>query len=125
MASKKANAAFDAAERRGRELRAPRLLSAVPTLTSLHIAISEQSGMSSAKYRKHIVVASAPALFIIACGDERCEDGGHDITIGIMQALVARRSSSEGDHACDGTIGTATCGRQIHYELFAAYRPTN
>jgi hypothetical protein len=113
------------AEMRSRELTAPRLAMAVPGLASLQILVHEHSATACATYRKHVVVGSAPALFVISCGDERCEGGGHDITRSVIHALSAREVRHEAVHACDGMTGTAACSRRIHFELFAEYHTAN
>lgn len=112
-------------ELRSRALSAPRLKMAVPSLAALRIVVHEHSEMSCTTYRKLVVIGSAPALFVISCGDERCEDGGHDITPVIMQALNARAKHGEGVHQCDGTTGMATCNRRIRFELIAEYDTAN
>jgi hypothetical protein len=119
---KKASAAAQrSSERRAREDDAPRLKAMVPDLTTLQIDVVEESATGSSKHRKHIVVERAPALFVIACGDERCEGGGHDLTHEIMHVLRARRTSNEGHHACEGSTGSAPCTRRISYSMSAAY----
>lgn len=120
MASRKDD---DLQERVARERSAPRLASVVPSLTGLRILVRERSGMGQVTYRKHFQVGSAPALFVIGCGDERCRDGGHDITIDVMRALRAHQLKAEGHHACDGRTGTAGCVRTIDFELIAEYQP--
>jgi hypothetical protein len=113
------------AERRQREDEAPRLADDVPSLFALQIAIVEQFATGTAKHRKHIIVSRAPALFLISCGDERCAEGGHDITYPVMHALRTHQLSSEGGNACCGSTGSAPCGRTIHYEMSAQYTRTN
>lgn len=108
-----------------REQNAPRLAGSVPRLCALQIAIEEKTATASSRYRKHVVVRSAPALFVIHCGDERCQDGGHDITYEVMRALHAGVTRSTGHSLCSGTTGTSGCTRQITYEMQAQYIPTN
>lgn len=118
---KKSPAALRSTERREREDEAPRLRVYVPDLLTLQLAIIEQSGTSQRLHKKHIIVNTAPALFTIDCGDERCEHGGHDITTHVMSALRSHKATSQGDHYCEGTTGSAQCTRKINFELFAQY----
>jgi hypothetical protein len=119
---KKANAAAQrSAERRQREDDAQRLSYLIPSLTELRITVTEDSSAGKTKHVKHIIVQRAPALFVIACGDPRCEEGGHDVTSEVMHALRGRQTKSDGESVCYGTIGSAACNRRMHYELTAAY----
>jgi len=118
-------AAQRAAERRDRENRAPRLLDLVPDLVSLRLEIEERSDATSVnqpKYIRRIVVATAPALFLVPCADSKCADGGHDLTTPVMQALQGHRSEFAGEHACGGSLGAGTCSRVLHYEAFAEFK---
>jgi hypothetical protein len=119
---KSSAAAQRSAERRKREDDAPRLRNAFPQLASLRIAVTEDSSGGRIKHIKHIVVDRAPALFVIACGDERCAEGGHDVTSEVMHTLRARLRSSDGDTICCGSTGSAPCNRRVHYEVAATYR---
>jgi hypothetical protein len=110
-------------ERRKSEDDAPRLLAEVPSLRSARILIIEQVPTGSMRHTKHIVVARAPALFIIPCGVPACQDGGHDITSHVMSALRRRLPTAQGEDACGGTSGSAPCGRSIRFELTAEYAP--
>lgn len=112
-------------ELRTRALNAPRLAMSVPSLASLRIVVHEHTDVACATYRKIVVVGSAPALFVVGCGDERCENGGHDITRVVMSALAAREKHWEGAHRCDGRTGTADCARHIRFELIAEYHTAN
>jgi hypothetical protein len=118
-----AQAAQRSSDRRARENEAPRLASKVPDLTELEIAIVEHSGTGSSSYRKRVVVATAPALFVITCGEPRCEDGGHDITYDAMRALMDRQTHKHGEDDCRGQIATVPCRRRIEYDIRAAYAP--
>lgn len=100
---------------------APRLAAAFPALRSARIEIVEQVPNGSTRFVKHIVVARSPALFIIPCGDADCKDGGHNITAVIMSAFQRRQTSATGDNHCEGTTGTASCRRSIHFVLTAEY----
>jgi hypothetical protein len=115
-------AAQRATERRKREDEAPRLRDSVPDLVSLQIEVTEHSGTSTMKHRKHVVIGIAPALFWIACGDKECNDGGHDITADIMRGLRQKQVQLAGEHACEGQTGSIACARTIQYEMSAVYR---
>ena len=118
-------AAQRSAERREREDRAPRLAAEVPTLTSLKLQIEESSGgapVAEPKHVKRVVVEHAPALFLLPCGDSRCNDGGHDVTFSIMRSLRDKETSFSGEDTCEGSVGSARCGRTLHYEATAEYR---
>lgn len=108
-------------ERREAEEGAPRLIAQVPSLRSARIQITEMIPTGTTKHIKHVVVASAPALFIIPCGDKACRDGSHDLTAPLMSAFRRRLTSAVGENSCEGTCGTAPCGRSIRYELVAEY----
>ncbi len=112
------------AERREREDEAARLREAVPGLASLRITIREQRDgglISEASHVRLIVVDSAPALFVLGCGDKWCKDGGHDVTLAIVRALVGRATRFEGEHACQGYIGSGNCARVMCYAAVATY----
>ena len=109
------------AERRHREDDAPRLAVKVPELKSLQVSVVDRGGSTSIRYKKLVVVPSAPALFVFPCTEPRCEEGGHDVTTAIMSALYRRLQTLEGDSRCDGTVGSAPCGREIHYSVTADY----
>jgi hypothetical protein len=114
-------AARRSSERKEREAAAPRLRDSVPLLASLHIDMVEQAGTSTNAHRKHVVVASAPALLDIPCGDKACRDGGHDITSEVMRSLRQSKARMSGEHVCGGQVGSASCSRTLHYHTNAAY----
>ena len=121
---KQSAAALRAAERRDRENSAPRLAREVPELVSLRLEVEERSvaaSVSQPKYIRRIVVANAPALFFIPCGDPNCIDGGHDVTRTVMDALHAHRANFGGSDDCVGSLGMATCSRVLHFEAVAEY----
>jgi hypothetical protein len=122
---KQSAAAARAAERRERENSAPRLSTEVPNLTTLRLEVEERSATSSAlqpKYTRFIMVSSAPALFLLPCGDTHCIDGGHDVTGTIMNALRGGKTRFEGEDECRGSIGTSYCARVLHFQGAAEYR---
>jgi hypothetical protein len=113
------------ADRRQREDDAPRLATAVPRLQALRLEVEERrSGVSSAEstHIRRIVVDAAPALFVLPCHDERCRDGGHDVTSVVMHALRAGQPQFEGEDACPGLVGSALCQRVLRYVGIAEYR---
>ena len=71
---------------------------------------------------RHVVVASAPALFVPPCHDTQCKDGGHDLTDEILAALRRRSGRFAGEDACRGTVGSAGCSRVLQYVAVATYQ---
>lgn len=114
-------AAQRSAERRQREDDAPRLSAQVPALTSARIEVVEKVPNGTTRYVKQIVVARAPALFVLACGDHDCQDGGHDITHHVIAALRSQQTHFESTSTCEGMTGTAPCARSVTYRLSATY----
>ncbi|MDB4986315.1 MAG: hypothetical protein JWN04_1493 [Myxococcaceae bacterium] len=119
--SKSHAAAQRSLERRKSEDDAPRLATEIPSLRSAKIQVTELVPTGSTKHVKHVIVARAPALFIIPCGDATCQDGGHDITPYLMSAFRRRQTTFEGESGCGGTSGSAQCSRSIRYQLIAEY----
>jgi hypothetical protein len=115
-------AALRFADRRQRENDAPRLSGEVPCLMSLRLEIEERTGVGGTKHIRRIVIGSAPALFLVPCGDPRCTDGEHDLTYAVMRALRARETSFEGTDECMGSTGSSNCGRVLHFDARAEYR---
>jgi hypothetical protein len=114
-----------ARERRAREDASARLLDEVPNLESLQLEVSEYEGtreIVESTHVRHIVVEHAPALFLLNCGERRCEDGGHDITADVMRALHAGRENFEGEDTCRGHTANADCVRRVRYVGVATYR---
>jgi hypothetical protein len=115
-----------ATERRQREDEAPRLKHEVSGLTELCMEIEERVGASSsvaARYVRRVVIDSAPALFEIRCTEERCNDGGHDLTSAIMRALRNSATEFRGEDVCYGRLGSSAsdCARVLHYVGRAKY----
>ena len=122
---KKTEAAERAQARRELENAAPRLATEVPTLATLKLELEEHEGTSrrpEQNHIRHIVVASAPALFMVPCGDSRCKDGGHDITRDVMRSLRSGETKFNGTDACQGSQGSGLCVRILHYTGIATYR---
>jgi hypothetical protein len=112
-------------ERRRREDDAPRLATQVPALTSLKFVVEERCGAAGTTHIRFVVVGSAPALFLIPCGDPRCTDGEHDLTYAVMHALRARETSFRGTDECSGAVGTSVCTRVVHFDATAEYAPAS
>jgi len=113
-----------AAERRKREDESNRLSAEVPKLQSLALQISEvsQGGpVAEPTYVRRVVVANAPALFFIPCGNPHCKDGGHDVTHVVMRALRAGETSFDGQDGCDGSVGSSACARTLRFIATATY----
>jgi hypothetical protein len=119
-------AGLRATERRQREDEAPRLKSEISKLSELCLEIEEIVGGSTtfaARHVRRIVVDSAPALFEIQCSEERCNDGGHDLTSEIMRALRSCSTEFRGEDACYGRLGSGSgvCRRMLRYVARAKY----
>ena len=113
------------AERRQREDDAPRLTEAVPALQGLRLEVLEHSSSISHPQHthvRHVVVASAPALFVMPCHDTQCKDGGHDLTQEILAALSRRNAHFKGEDVCRGMVGSAGCSRTLGYVAVATYQ---
>jgi hypothetical protein len=114
-----------AAARRQRENDAPRLSTVVPGLESLRLEVRETRANIAnpeASHIRRVVVAHAPALFVIPCHDSHCKEGGHDVTREVISALRSRTLRFEGEDACQGTVGSANCERILRYIGVATYR---
>ena len=114
-----------AAERRQREDTAPRLATEVPKLVTLALAISdgEPGAIGGSDHTRHVVVARAPALFEMRCGNRDCKEGGHDITYELVRALRSGETKIEGQDPCHGNVGSARCGYVMRYVAKATYTP--
>jgi len=115
------------AERRQREDAAPRLASSVPDLLSLSLSVeecSESNLVNEPKHLRRIQVTSAPALFLLPCGDPKCKEGGHDVTALVMRSLLRRESNFQGADRCHGYLGPSPCLRELRYSAVAEYRNT-
>jgi hypothetical protein len=100
------------------------LAAEVPKLATLKLELEEHEGTSrrpEQNHIRHIVVASAPALFMVPCGDARCKDGGHDITRDVMRSLRSGETKFQGTDACQGSQGSGLCVRVLHYTGIATY----
>lgn len=114
-------AVLRSAERRKREGEAPRLASEAPGLKALRIEIIEHVPTGTTKHVKLVVVAHAPALFVIPCGDADCHDGGHDLTREVMWSLRAREREMSGASNCEGSVRSGNYNRRITYRVSAEY----
>jgi hypothetical protein len=115
-------AALRFADRRRREDAAPKLCSQVPGLRSLRLDVHEQVGVGAIEYVWRFVVAHTPALFLVPCGDPRC-DGAHDLTTSVMGALRAHEGSFRGRDPCAGSVGLTSCPRVLSFDATAEYAP--
>jgi len=114
------------AERREREDTAPRLRAQIPDIRSLRLDVEERRGSwpsatPEGSHVRRIVVATAPAVFLITCHDPECREGGHDVTVLVMRALRAREARFEGVDRCPGRVGSADCQRAIRFVGVAEY----
>ena len=108
-----------------REDDAPRLRQEVPKLESLRMNLEEFSGghrVVGTSRIQHVVVAQASTRFEIACGDSKCEDGGHDLTREALSQLRASREAFGGSSVCNGRVGERACERTLEYSFLAKYQ---
>ncbi len=122
--SRSTEASQQAAERRQREDRAPRLKAEVPALETLKLEVEEMrqgASVPETVHTKHVSVPHAPALFDLPCLDSTCTGGGHDVTNQVLAALRAKTAKFQGEHACGGTTRTAPCTRVMRYVATATY----
>lgn len=113
------------AERRKREDEAPRLAAVLPMLESLGIRVHEANpGISNpvGAHTRRVVVPTAPALFVLPCGDSQCRDGGHELTDELLAGLRLQKQQFEGEDSCRGVIGNSECRRVLRYVATASYR---
>ncbi len=113
-------------ERWKREDEAPRLKEKVPTVTSLRLdleELEEERPIIGTRRVRHIVVDQAAALFEIPCSDSKCENGGHDVTRQVMEALTKLQSTFEFQSACAGESGQRPCGRVLAVTASATFEP--
>lgn len=111
-------------DRWSREDAAPRLSTIAPTLLRLSLRIEERNGPSSldsARYVRHIVVASAPAVFALPCTDPNCEDGGHDVTREVLRGLERGDAEISGESICRGRRGGEDCRRVLRFIAHPEY----
>lgn len=113
------------AERRQREDTAPRLAAEVPKLLTLSIAIAdgEPGAIGGSEHVRHVIVARAPALFEMKCGNRDCKEGGHDITYELLRELQAGKTKVDGQDACHGNVGSSRCAYVMRYVATATYKP--
>ena len=71
---------------------------------------------------RRVVIAAAPALFEIPCGDGDCEGGGHEVTDPILRSLRAGRTEFEVEDVCHGSLkGSLPCNRVLRIAAVAKY----
>jgi hypothetical protein len=114
--------------RRGeRERAAGKLVSKVPELARLDIAIREAPPagcVDEKRYIRRVVLEHAPALFEVPCSGAHCEDGGYDVTREFLLALASRRVQFEGQQVCRGRCRSGDCARVLEYVATATYHET-
>jgi hypothetical protein len=111
------------AERRKREDEAPRLCDEVSGLVDLQLRVEDRAGVIEGnKYTRRVVVDRAPALFLVPCGDPRCEGEDHDLTSAVMRALRSHEGTFRGEDECTGSVGPSPCARIVRFEAVATYR---
>jgi hypothetical protein len=115
-------AAQRSAEHRKNEDESPRLSAGAPGLASLRIEVTQRGLGGTTKHTKLVVVERAPALFVIACAQPACREGGHDITREVMYALARRCEEYSGESSCGGTTGNAPCSETLTYRMIAEFR---
>ena len=110
-------------ERRQRERHAQRLRARVPSLATLRLDIAEGHGAIDAgpKHARIVMVETGPALFELACADPSCRGGGYDLTLAVMRGLQEGKAHFEMDRRCEGSVGSAGCGRHVHVDVNATY----
>jgi hypothetical protein len=110
------------ADRRRREDDAPRLRDEVNTLTELRLDVQDGAGVIQGnRYIRRVVVAQAPALFLVPCGDPRCTGDDHDLTATVIRALHQHATTFVGQDECNGSIGSSPCSRVLRFEAVATY----
>ncbi len=111
-------------DRKEAEDSADRLKDIIPTLETLKFQIQHEAGgygVAEPGYVRHVMVATAPALFLIPCGGSNCTNGGHDITLVVMRALHAASTKFDGTDICYGEAGTGSCERVLSYSATASF----
>jgi|SRR5690606_2422827 len=114
-------------ERWKREDQAARLSVEAPALIQLKLELCEVSNgrrvLDSTRI-VHIVVPRAAARFEVPCGDDRCKDGGYDLTHEVMRNLRQQRRSFVGQDSCNGYLGDHPCGRVLQFVAHAVFQVT-
>jgi hypothetical protein len=124
MTSRSREAFLRFSERRRREDEARRLHEELPRLATLRLEIEERRGnatFAETKHVRHVVVARAPSLFVLPCGDPDCRDGGHDLTDPLVQRLRSGGTDFTVEDACAGDVRGAKCDRVVRLRAVATY----
>jgi hypothetical protein len=111
-------------ERRRLEDKASRLLVEAPGLKSLHIELAEdgqEAGMPAIHHVRRFVLPTAPALFLVPCGDPLCDGGGHNLTSEVLKGLRLGHTRIEGDDDCRGAVGSVHCARKLIFAAVATF----
>src|SRR5438105_23676 len=74
------------------------------------------------KYGRIFPVEAGPALFVFACANPSCRDGGHDLTSSVLRGLSEGKTEFSLDQHCEGNVRTANCERSLHVDVTATYR---
>jgi hypothetical protein len=110
-------------ERKRSEDAAARLNDEIPRLEALRLELDEYGHEGKyllASHTRHIVVARAPALFVIPCTDSDC-DGSYDLTRELLRDLRASEDHAQGEDECFGLRNKSTCHHRLRYRAFASY----
>jgi hypothetical protein len=114
----------DRTDRWKREDNAPRLIDEVPGLQSLVLSLRdlrESHSIAGSERKQHVIVSRAAVLFEIACPEPKCEEGGHDLTLEVLQHLRNGDVEFSGNSDCRGMVGQAGCRRTLQYTAQAVY----
>ena len=117
--TKRIEAAARADARREREDSFPRLARELPGLEALSIRIAEGIPGSITEHVRHVMVASAPALFESRCAT--CSDGVHDYTDELLRALKSRSTPATGESPCNGLHAAGPCTCVLRYNAIATF----
>jgi hypothetical protein len=58
---------------------------------------------------------------VLGCADHSCREGGYDLTNAILRELRMGHEHFVVDDTCNGNIGSAQCGRNMHVEVTATF----
>ncbi len=111
-------------ERWKREDDSPRLTHEVPALMRLRLELAESfedRKILDSERISHIIVERAAARFEVPCSNDRCEDGGHNLTRDIIASLKAFKPSFSGQDRCGGYVGDQPCGRVLAFVAHAEF----
>jgi hypothetical protein len=110
-------------ERWLREDAAPRLNAVAPELLSLKLELNEgkrDQAIAGRSSIRHVVVASAGAIFEFRCGN--CRDGEYDVTRQVLAGLERKHAEFKGEAGCSGSMGEQACDCVLDFVAHAEYR---